>query len=363
MNIFKNFIFIIIFVTGCGSKSKNTIDNNPNNSVKKQNANSQKKDKKDKGKKGSERAAGKMVRAGNSVTGNSTEFSNLQSNKKMIYTSTSGYKPIQVTKNPHWQHLYSVKSSTQPLEIRYGGAPSVLPALKSTCGTKESCQKTPSDKALRGILKASVAPLAKGGLSKRVKPFPMDSVRKEFSAHWGGIVLFEPKSTFAKQKQALAVIIFRHGRGATMFMGLYDTHTKALGNEWMRAFHSLRFRESMAKAASVTHGKALINTRWRCGKAGSVFMRFMKSTWKVIHISMAMAAMGTIRPYETITSNVTYLPKGKFLSTVFRIDNMERGDRTPAQPKPQKFKYKLKGKTMTLSAVGKKLSWTCKLSR
>jgi len=78
---------------------------------------------------------------------------------------------------------------------------------------------------------------------------------------------------------------------------------------------------------------------------------------------MAMAAMGSQRAYETITSNVTYLPKGEFLSTVFRIDNMERGDRTPAQPKPQRFKYKVTGKSMTLSAIGKKLSWTCKRSR
>ena len=207
-----------------------------------------------------------------------------------------------------------------------------------------------------------MAALAKGGLAKRIKPFPMDSVRKEFGAHWGGVVLFEPKSTFAKQKQALAVIVFRQGRGAAMFMGLYDTHTQALQNEWMRAFHSLRFREPMATAASVAHGNALINTRWRCGKAGSVLMRFMKSTWQVIHISMAMATMGRMRAYETITSKVTYLPKGKILSTVFRIDNMERGDRTPAQPKPQKFKYKITGKTMTLSDIGKKLSWTCKQS-
>jgi len=242
--------------------------------------------------KGSGRADGTMGRAGKSANGSSVGFSTLQRNKKMLYTPTSGYKPIQVTKNPHWQYLYSVKSSTYPLEIRYGAAPGVLPALKAACGKELFCQKAPSDKSVRGILKASVAALAKGGVAKRIKPFPMDSVRKEFGAHWGGVVLFEPKSTFAKQKQALAVIVFRQGRGAAMFMGLYDNHTQALENEWMRAFHSLRFREPMAKAASVAHGKALINTHWRCGKAGSVLMRFMKSTWQVIHISMAMAAMG-----------------------------------------------------------------------
>ena len=280
--------------------------------------------------------------------------------QKLSHKPTAGYKPLPLRSNPLWHHVHSVRSSTQPLEIRYGLALSGFKIqLHQECRGNAACERAPSDVAVRRLLGAAVAKLAKGGKTKRVKPFPMDAVRKEFNAHWGGVVLFEPAPQLAGQKQALAVVIYRQGRGAAVFMGLYDVYTQALGNEWMRAFHSLRFSKWLADPKSVAQGQSLINTRWRCGK-GFVHMRFLETTWQVLHVSVAMAAMGQMRPYEQVYSNITYLPKGAFRATIFRIDNMERGDRTPKNPKTQTYTFSLTGRTLSVVGPKGKVKWTCK---
>jgi len=86
------------------------------------------------------------------------------------------------------------------------------------------------------------------------------------------------------------------GKSNAMFVALYDEHTDALEDEWMRAFDSLRFSESFALAQSAELASVLSGTTWRCDN-GFVHMKFRPTTWTLIHVAAAMAAMGRNVPY------------------------------------------------------------------
>jgi hypothetical protein len=289
-------------------------------------------------------------------------FADLLRGRGLSYEATPGYDAVSAKAGapPQWRHEHAVRSSKFPLEIRYGAAPKELgERLHEVCGGDARCKAAPSNEAILSLLDAAVRPVAKGGKSKRSKAFPLDAVREEFRAHWGGVAAFDVDPSFTGAREGIAVIIYREGPagGAAMFAGFYDEHSEALEDEWMRAFHSLKFAEPFAAAESEAAAAPLVRSAFRCDN-GFVQIRFLPSTWTVIHVSAAMAVMGQKAPYETIYHDIKYLPDSRFSARVFRVDNMEMGDRTPKQPKDEVFPYTLSGDKLVID-LGESKKWEC----
>lgn len=276
----------------------------------------------------------------------------------LTFVAPAGYEAVDVAPSERWRHEHALRSSKFKLEVRYGAAPKeVDETLRTTCGGA-SCPAVPSDAVVRSMLASAVRPLAGDGRPRKASPFPLDAVRDEFSAHWGGVASFDVDPGFASYKQGVAVLIHREGKSSAMFVALYDEHTDALEDEWMRAFDSLRFSEPFAPAQSAELASALSGTTWSCDN-GFVQMRFRPTTWALVHVSAAMAVMGSHVPYETAYHEVTYLPGSEIAARAFRVDNMEQGDRTPPPPAPEeRFKYSRQGDKLVFELdAGKK--WEC----
>jgi hypothetical protein len=287
----------------------------------------------------------------------------------LLFEAPSDYQPVIVQKSDLWHHQHALRSSKLKLEVRYGLAPKAVgQQLDAACGGDSRCKAAPSNQVLESLLDAAVAPIAKERRANRRKAFPLDAVREEFNAHWGGVVNYDLAPAFSgDHKQGLAVVIHREGRGTAMFTALYDEHSQQLEDEWMRAFHSLKFSEPFTAKESADLAAPLDGTRWKCDE-GFMHMRFMPSTWTIIHVSAALAAMGQLAPYETIYHEVRYLPGSRFSARVFRIDNMEQGDRTPEQPTEERFEYTRNGDELVVRTVGaaqgdagEKAEWKCTL--
>lgn len=285
-------------------------------------------------------------------------FSQLLTERRLAFEVPPSFVATEVKPSERWRHDYAVKSTRFKLEIRYGAAPQVGPSGKPA-GESGAAGPIPSGKDLEALLDTAARPLAKGGSVRKSKAFPLDAVRKEFGAHYGGIAGFDVDPAFAPYKQGAAVVLHRQGRGTVMFVALYDEMTEPLEDEWMSAFHSLRFTEPFVSPESAALGAGLSGTSWRCGD-GFVRLRFLESTWSIIHISAAMAVMGNTVPFETRYYDLKYLPGSRFSARVFRVDNMERGDLTPKQPAEELFQYKRKGKKLDLRGPVK---WSCELDR
>jgi len=297
--------------------------------------------------------------AGSSGAG-TAGFSTFLQQGGLTFEAPAGYEAVDVAPSERWRHEHALRSPKFKLEVRYGAAPKEVDEMLHTACGGGKCPAVPSDEALRSILAGAVRFLARDGRARKVSPFPLDAVRDELSAHWGGVAGFDVDPAFASYKQGVAVLIHREGKSSAMFMALYDEHTSALEDEWMRAFDSLRFSEPFAPAQSADLASALSGTTWRCDN-GFVQMRFRPTTWTLIHVSAAMAAMGRNVPYETAYHEVTYLPGSEILARAFRVDNMEQGDRTPPRPAPEeRFKYSRQGDRLVFELdAGKK--WECEL--
>jgi hypothetical protein len=295
--------------------------------------------------------------AGSSPTG----LAELLRARGLTFEATPGYEAVDVPASPRWRHEHAVRSSKLKLEIRYGAAPRELEEkLKEACGGDVRCSSAPSDEVLTSLLNAAVRPLATGGGAKRGKAFPLDAVREEFRAHWGGVAAFDADPSLGDYREGIAVIIYREGRGAAMFAALHDGHSDAVEDEWMRAFHSLVFAEPFAPVESEALAAPLVGSAWRCDN-GFVHTRFLASTWTVIHVSAAMAVMGRSVPYETSYYEIKYLPGGRFSARAFRVDNMEMGDRTPKQPAEEVFSYSRTGDKLVVDR-GTASKWECELA-
>jgi hypothetical protein len=144
-----------------------------------------------------------------------------------------------------------------------------------------------------------------------------------------------------------------------MFVALYDEHSDALEDEWINAFHSLKLSEPFATLESEALAAPLAGSAWSCDN-GFVKLRFLASTWSVIHISAAMAVMGRSVPYETSYYDMKYLPGSRFSGRVFRVDNMEMGDRTPKAPEDEVFTYRRDGDKLIINLDASK-KWECDL--
>lgn len=252
-----------------------------------------------------------------------------------------GFDPLPVRPNERWAYQHAIKSRVAKLEIRFG----VLP---------------PADD-YESLFAATVARLDAAGQLRGIGTFPYDSVREEFNAHWGGALSFDVHPQFASgYDRGLAVLIHRDGAGHGMFVGLFDELAGQVEWEWDRAFHALRFAEPIGKPPS-PHAQTLAGSVWSCGDEGLVQMRFLESTWALVHVSAAHAVMGRIVPFETAYHEIEYLDASHFAATVFRVDNAEQGDRTPLNPKPQRYEFARDGDRLTLSQTDGPARWECQL--
>jgi hypothetical protein len=284
----------------------------------------------------------------------------LLNDRGLTYEPPPGYRVLDIPTSDRWPHAHAIASTAMDLEIRLGAAPpAVDERLRAACNADARCLVAPSKAALEGILAASVERLAASGTTPRIQEFPLDAVRHEFNAHWGGAVSFEADPAFARHEQGLAIVIHREGRGTAMIVTTYPEVTDAFEDERMRAFHALRFADPFV--ASDPARATLAGTRWTCGDAGFNYLRFEPTTMSRTTLSAAMAVMGKRTPYETEYAEVTYLEGDRVAATTFRIDNMEQGDRTPKTPIPITYTAKQKDDTLTFTAPDWPEPWTCTL--
>jgi hypothetical protein len=274
--------------------------------------------------------------------GASTELIAALARAELSLEPPSGFEVLPVGQNARWAYQYALKAKDAKLEVRYAAYPAT--------DDHES------------LFAATVVRLDREGQLRGIGTFPYDSVREEFNANWGGALSFDVHPEFADGKYAkgLAIFIHRDGVGDGMFVGLFDELSGKVEWEWDRAFHSLRFVEPVGKPPSIEAG-ALAGTIWSCGEEGLVQMRFLETVWTVVHVSAAHAVMGQIVPYETAYHELEYQDASHFLATVFRVDNLEQGDRTPADPKPVRYSFERDGKRLTVEQVGGQTGWSCEL--
>jgi len=273
--------------------------------------------------------------------GASAELTSALSRAKLSLEPPSGFETVAIQLSERWSYQYAIKSVDAKLEVRYA----VLP---------------PGDD-YEATFAAAVIKLDREGQLRGIGTFPYDSVREEFNADWGGALSFDvhPELT-GEYTTGLAVFIHRDGVGNGMFVGLFDELAGKVEWEWDRAFHSLRFLEPLGVPPS-PHASTLAGSIWTCGDEGFVQMRFLKSVWTLVHVSAAHAVMGQIVPYESAYHELEYQDTSHFLATVYRVDNMEQGDRTPTDPKPQRYTFDRDETQLTLEQEGGKTKWVCEL--
>jgi len=263
------------------------------------------------------------------------------SQAKLSLEPPEGFEVLPVRPNQRWAYQFALESREAKLEVRYAVMPDVTDHESTFAGT--------------------VARLDTVGELRGIGTFPYDSVREEFHADWGGALSFDVHPEFASgYARGLAVWIHRDGVGDGMFVGLFDDLSGKVEWEWDKAFHSLRFVDPVGVPPS-PHAKTLAGSIWSCGDEGFVQMRFLKTVWTIIHISAAHAVMGQMVPYESIYHELEYRDDAHFLATVFRVDNMEQGDRTPSDPKPVRYSFDRDDKQLTLERDGGETKWSCEL--
>lgn len=284
-------------------------------------------------------------------------FEQLLKERGLVYEAPSGYSVVEVPASERWRHVRAIKSDALDVEIRFGAAPAgVDERLRAACGDDARCVAAPSKAALEGILGAAVVGLAAPGSAPRIKEFPLDAVRNEFNAHWGGAIGFDVDPAFAARAKGLAIVIHRVGRAPAMFVTLYPEATDAHEDERMRAFHALRFGEPFVAKEAAHAG--LAGTFWECSEEFA-YLRFEPTTLTVVVLSAAMLVMGNQVPFETDIAELTYLPDGRLSATSFRVDNMERGDRTPETPVAESYSYVQNGESLTFKGEGFEKPWAC----
>ncbi len=279
----------------------------------------------------------------------------------LVYEAPPGYRVVDVPKNERWAHVHALKSTSLEVEIRFGAAPKAVDErLAAACKGAPPCAAVPLKVDVEEMLKVAVLGIAAATGETKIQEFPLDAVRDEFNAHWGGVVGFDVDPAFANYKHGVAVVIHREGRDSAMFVALFDGLGEAVEDERMRAFHALRFAEPFAARESEALAAALVGTRWFCDEE-FVNLRFEPSTFGVTVMSVAMLAMGRRQPHERAYYEITYLPGQKFSARAFRVDNWERGDRTSEYTDEERYSYRRKGDTLTLKREGWKDAWKCTL--
>lgn len=279
-------------------------------------------------------------------------------NRRLAFEVPPGFRELEVAANNNrWVHTIAIASTTLDLEIRFS---TVWPAehkLRTACNRDPRCLSAPSQAFLAELLRAAVADLAVPGSELHAKEFPLDAVRNEFGAHWGGAVGFDVDPAYSDKKKGLAVVLFREPHGAAMSLSLAPEFDDATDAERMKAFHALRFADPFV--ARMPEHAALAGTFWHCNEFS--YLRFEPTTLTRMTLSAAMAVMGQRVPYETEYAELTYLPDNHLSATPFRVDNFEQGDRTPKTPTPVTYTHAREGDRLTFKAETWLEPWACTL--
>lgn len=275
----------------------------------------------------------------------------------LAYEAPSGYVAVDVPASEGWAHVHAIRSSTHDVEVRYGAAPAVVAeTLGDVCGDDARCAAAPSSAALEKMLVAAVSGLAAPGRVRVVEEFPLDAVRGEYGAHWGGRVDFGVDPALFTREEGTATVLHRVGHGSLMIVSLYrEDRTGDSHEERSRAVHALRFVEPFAARAS-EHAE-LAGTFWECDE-GLAHLRFEPTTLTRTLLSTRTVAEGirTLAPYETEYAELTYLPGGRLATTPLRIDSEEQGERTPVVAG---YSYERDGDRLTFRGEGWEGSWRC----
>lgn len=313
---------------------------------------------------GTERAAAVAERAAAApVTVGPEAFAGLLKDVGLVYEAPPGYRVVEVAPSERWAHVHALKSTSMEVEIRFGAAPEVVDIrLTAICEGATPCPAVPLKADVEAMIAIAVEGMAVANGETKAREFPLDAVRAEFNAHWGGAVVFDVDPAFANYKKGLAVVLHREGHPSAMFVSLFDGVSDAVEDERMRAFHAIRFAEPFAVVEGEALAAPLVGTRWFCDQE-MVHLRFERSTFGITTMSVAMLVMGRQQPHEWAYHEITYLPGRQFSARPFRVDNWERGDRTPKPPVPLHYTYTREGETLRLKGEGWKEPWKCSLRR
>jgi hypothetical protein len=290
-------------------------------------------------------------------------FDDLLTRYSLSFELPTGFSEVPVQENSRWAYQHAIRSDKAKLEIRYGVIPlDQFETEYERCLADPGCEAVPPNEMHEGIFATMVTNLDVSGELRGIGTFPLDSVREEFNAQWGGALSFDVHPEFARgYTTGLAVLIHRDDVANAVFVGLFDALEGQVEAEWDRAFHAFRYREPIGGKPVSPHSAILSGSVWSCGEEGFVQMRFGDRTWTVIHISAAMAVMGNMVPYETIYHEVDYTDPTHLAATVFKVVNMEQGDLTPEKPPTEIYQHTRNGEQLTLGKVGGEPKWECKL--
>jgi len=269
------------------------------------------------------------------------EFVAALARSRLSLEPPEGFEAVPVVANERWAYQHAIRSSEAKLEIRYAALP--------------------PDEDYESLFAATALKLDREGQLRGIGTFPYDSVREEFNADWGGALSIDVHPAFAQgYAKGLAVLIHRDGVGNGLFVGLFDELEGQVEWEWDRAFHALRFLDPVGAPPS-PHAETLAGSIWACGDEGLSQMRFLRGVWTLVQISAAHAVMGQIVPFETAYHEIVYQDATHFTATVFRVDNLEQGDRTPAAPQPERYTFERDGEELILEREGGAVRWECTL--
>lgn len=271
--------------------------------------------------------------------------------QNIIFVHPTGFKAAPIQSNKLWKAHTRLIAPDKTLEVRYGTIPKNILKNQTKCETNKNCFDM-----VETVTKSFLKPLSKDG-ELRYSNFPPDSVREEFHATQGAAIGFDPKPELSTYKKAFTVVIHKKKKFA-VYIVLFNKQAD-LNKWWSQFFHSIKFKKPLVTQNQF--GKALKNSIWKCGEFKQT--RFRNSSWSVIDISAALAAMGQIKPYQQTYYTINYTKKNSFKATPFRVINMEQGDLTPQKPVTITYDYIIKDKTLTLINPKSKTPLNCTLIR
>ncbi|AMR26216.1 hypothetical protein A0257_03320 [Hymenobacter psoromatis] len=159
----------------------------------------------------------------------------------------AGAVPVPVVANAQMSYAYAVRFAGKGLEVRYAIQPlgPLLAEYHRAKKQKNSDMVDPNE--LYPTLLLTVVANIAGGQFPKVDDFPVEAMRREFRADWGGTTLVAPARQFAPGYKYCMVVAL-HKRDVADAYCFYLFNKREAINDLMRAatpdeaaFHALRF--------------------------------------------------------------------------------------------------------------------------
>lgn len=172
---------------------------------------------------------------------NLEEFNLLLNECGMTATIPEGFIESEIIENNDMNYEYSVKYPNKNFELRY----SIRPISYKNYTNEEVKRELESQKGFRNssyklIFKTIILNIT-GGVEYEINEFDHHSVKKEFSADWGGTTFVELNSDFGKGYQ-YCMIVGIHKKDTADAYFFYLANSKVNFSEYMKPlFHSLHF--------------------------------------------------------------------------------------------------------------------------